>query len=243
MCVLELTIVSIAASICTLLPLDDGAAESNIAPPAHEQAALVQTNAPRPNNADGGEAKNGKVENSTAVAAQSTTEEPLAGVPSNAIEQVERFVNLHQPKLARLLELIKRRDESQFRTAIRDLNKPIQRIENLQQRDPELYELELELWKIRSQLRLTAAQMAVPSKDGGKSQMAVLAKLVERESREELKRLKLLRTRAAAEVVKFDEMIAKHQDSSEESVARALSNWENRIKRQSNRSDKAPPSQ
>lgn len=175
------------------------------------------------------------------VLAQSTASEnnaveskaaPPTAEASEIQARVEAFVQQHQPRLARLLEHMKERGEGQYKLAVRDLNRSIQRLENFQKRDPELYTIELQLWKIRSQLRLQAAEIAVKPPKDIKAAKDKLQRLLEREWKQDLARLQLLRARTAAELAKFDEQIEQRSESKAELLEKSLKAWENKIKKQ-----------
>ena len=153
--------------------------------------------------------------------------------------KVEAFVRLHQPQLAELLEHLKQRGTKQYTPAVRDLNRAIQRIQNLEKRDAELYAIELELWKIRSQLRLQAAKIAAKPPKNPAAATAGLKKFIEREYQQDLARVSLLRDRAAAQLASFDAQINQRLDTKSELLQKALRSWESKIKKQTPTARKA----
>lgn len=143
------------------------------------------------------------------------------------------FIEEHQPKLRKLMEILKSKQPASYQQALKELGRSQQRLESLGKRDPELYEIELDLWLVRSRLRLLAAEMSVAKVTDQTDRTDELTKLIEQEAKRDLQRMQLLRERAAQQVIKLDEEIAKRNAAHDELIAKALKGWQNKIKKQS----------
>lgn len=127
---------------------------------------------------------------------------------------VDAFVAKQLPELSKLLKHLKEQRPSQYQRVSRDLERSIQRLENLRDRDEKLYEVDLQLWKTRSQLQIIAAQFSVsPPKDEKDDQVVtiVIRKLLDRKMKLEIKRLQMLRAKAVQQLADYDEQIAARQ--------------------------------
>ena len=74
------------------------------------------------------------------------------------------FAREHHRELADLLLELEQRNRAGFDSAIRELVTDSQRLERTKKRDPGAYAAALEAWKLRSQIRLLAARMALAKK-------------------------------------------------------------------------------
>lgn len=81
----------------------------------------------------------------------------VAAAESTALE----FAREHHPELAALLKRLKAGSPQGYEEAIRDLSRVNERLARMRGRAPERYELELELWKLDSRIRLLAARLAM----------------------------------------------------------------------------------
>ncbi len=75
------------------------------------------------------------------------------------------FVRQHHPELAGLLVHLKRGNSRQYEQAMRELFRTSERLAQFKERDSERYELELEIWKQESQIRLLVARMTMKPND------------------------------------------------------------------------------
>ena len=77
-------------------------------------------------------------------------------------EELFAFVRQNHPELLRLLRKLRENRPGQFQQALRTLQFEVNRLNHIKQRQPEeRYQQALENWKIRSRIKLLAAQMAV----------------------------------------------------------------------------------
>lgn len=70
------------------------------------------------------------------------------------------FAREHHPQLNALILRLKKRDPAEYHEALEDVFKTSERLQRLEARDRARYEVELELWKVGSRIRLLAARMA-----------------------------------------------------------------------------------
>ncbi len=172
---------------------------------------------------------------------KSVTADPAKNKPNTLASTAEteraalEFVGQHHPQMLELLQFLKGRQPAQYPQALKEMVRSQQRLESLAKRDLEMYQVELQLWQIRSDLRLLAAEISVKAtiKDQTDERMQRLTALVEQEASQELVRLKLLKQRTQRELQRLDEQIADLTDSSDERVAKNLKLWQSRITKQS----------
>ncbi|PQO36488.1 hypothetical protein [Blastopirellula marina] len=75
------------------------------------------------------------------------------------------LVRTHHPELSTLLRPLKRLRPRQYEAAIRELSRVSERLTQIQQRQPERYEIELALWKSKSRIQLLTAQLQMTPDD------------------------------------------------------------------------------
>ncbi len=150
-----------------------------------------------------------------------------------AEKNVLEFVGLHQPKMLGLLEFLKRHQPAQYSQALKEMARTQIRLEGFAKRDQEMYEVELKLWQIRSDLRLLAAEMSAKAMSTDEHRVRQLTELIASEASQEVVRLKLLKLRAEREVQKLTEQIEGLTAANDEYVARNVKLWQSRIVKQS----------
>lgn len=169
---------------------------------------------------------------------------------SDASSDVERakeerrvlsFVATHQPKLLELMEFLKQKHPAQYEQALREMSRSRTRLENLAKRDLDMYAIELELWQIRSRLRLLAAEISVAPEAKQEKLNATLAQLVEKEVAQDLARLKLQRERTAKQLEQFDQQIVQRESEHSAQIEKMLKQWKNRIAQQKPKTKKPKP--
>ncbi len=116
------------------------------------------------------------------------------------------FVAEHHPELSELLGQLKIAHPAQYQAALRDLLRAADRISTL--KDPALYELDLEDWKLDSRINLLAARIAM---EPNLEQQAELKSLLVRHNDVRLKRLELERSRLESRLEKLNTQIEKHR--------------------------------
>jgi hypothetical protein len=71
------------------------------------------------------------------------------------------FVNLHHPDLALLLAQLKNSQSDQYERAIRELFRTSENLAQLQEREPQRYEFELESWRLNSRIQVLVAKLTM----------------------------------------------------------------------------------
>ncbi|QDV27843.1 hypothetical protein Q31a_62360 [Aureliella helgolandensis] len=148
---------------------------------------------------------------------------------------VLEFVREHQPKLAKLLLFLKKQNPNMYRQAMREMSRAHQRLSSLSQRDAETYQIELDLWNTRSQLRLLAAEMLIADGKSRAAHQERFEELVDLEISQDFARLKLLEERAAKQLSQIQTQLERHANGREELKAKSMKSWEARMKRQTPR--------
>ena len=141
------------------------------------------------------------------------------------------FVREHQPELADLLQFLKTKRGSDYDSAIKEIRRVRDRLENLKKRDAELHDVELALWQNSAQLRLWAASVSAASKKLSDADRKKLNFLVTRENELTSQRLKLEKARTEARLELLDQQLKKRQAQSQSMIARGIKVWEGRIER------------
>ncbi|RMF43638.1 MAG: hypothetical protein D6753_04620 [Planctomycetota bacterium] len=145
------------------------------------------------------------------------------------------FVRRHQPRLAKLIDYLKERDPRQYERAMREVLRTQARLENIQKRDPQLHAIELELWKVRSEQQLVAAEAAAAQPSKRDKLESALLKLLEREAELEVDRLNVLRARAARQLEELDQQLqSRRSGQAAEEIQRRMKQWKSKIEREAN---------
>lgn len=120
------------------------------------------------------------------VAAQNKTPASRPSVPQATAAQAsipnqrqqeriaQKFAEQHHPELAALLSHLKEMDEPKYTAAINELFRTHERLLRYQERSPERYQIELELWKIDSRVRLLVARSASGMEEETRTQIKQL---------------------------------------------------------------------
>lgn len=82
-------------------------------------------------------------------------------VPKKRQDELLEFVKEHHPELVKLLQHLKKNRRGEFHEAMLDLDRSEQRISLFKDRNPQRYQIELNLWKTRSRIRMLVAQLSV----------------------------------------------------------------------------------
>jgi hypothetical protein len=116
------------------------------------------------------------------------------------------FAREHHPELADLLDRLANMDEAQFRKAVADLHRDVDRLDKLRDKFPAKHAGELKRWKIESRIRLLAARGAMS--DSPEYQAELRAAVAERI---DLKAAQLAEEKAQIEarLRKIDESMAE----------------------------------
>ena len=152
------------------------------------------------------------------------------GIQPDQEKQVLAFVEANHSKLSSLLKYLKKKRSAEYEQVMRELTRVSQRLENLAKRDTELHAIELDLWKIRSEQRLLAAEIA--AKKNANKLEEQLKTLVEKEYTRNLERLQLQRNRVEKQLAQIKTQIERQQESRSAQVEKSLKQWKNKIARQ-----------
>lgn len=115
------------------------------------------------------------------------------------------FARLHHPELEKLLVRLQKQNPREFEKAVRQLYLTSERLTRLQERDPERYQVQLELWKLDSRIRLLAARMTMSSDSALE---AKLRKLIEQRLDTRVRQLQQERERLVTRLEKIDQSLA-----------------------------------
>lgn len=129
---------------------------------ARSGAGRLLSQAPADKNASGATSatrkRTEKEADSKGVAGKGGTRS-LPGITPAREAAVMTFVKHHHAELAELLVHLKESAPKEYDRAVRDLFRTSERLAQLQERDSQGYELELNLWKARSRAQLIAARL------------------------------------------------------------------------------------
>ena len=75
------------------------------------------------------------------------------------------FVHQYHPELARLLPILKKKDEGEYCQAIRDLFRTSERLASFREKFPDRYDIELKAWQLKSQIQLLATRLRITPDD------------------------------------------------------------------------------
>ncbi len=91
-------------------------------------------------------------DNATAKPASLTDDEEAAALA---------FATEHHPQLASLARRLKQQNPDEYANALREIAQASEQINRWQERQPARYQIELDLWKVESRIRLLAARIAM----------------------------------------------------------------------------------
>jgi hypothetical protein len=121
------------------------------------------------------------------------------------------FVMTHHPQLGEVLSRLKIMHLGQYEKAINQITLAAERISRMQKADPKRGELELEDWKLGSQIQLAAAKLSLAREDAELQQE--LGKIVRKQLEHRLKVTEFERDRVAARLKVLDEQAAKQKET------------------------------
>jgi len=153
-------------------------------------------------------------------------------------ETLLEFVEKHQPELLKLLKFMKKKQPQQYEQALKELSRVKQRLTLLEKRDAELYAIELELWQVRSELRMLVAEILASSKDAQAKLRKELHVLAEKELDLGTARLKLDQERVELRLASVRSQLDERTNDRDATLAKAIKTWENRAFKSSARSKK-----
>lgn len=130
------------------------------------------------------------------------------------------FASEHHSELGDLLKNLKRSNRGAYDKGIHQLYRDSERLARTRTNNPARYDLEIELWKTESRIRLTAARtMMDESRDSLKED---LRELIAHREEVKLRILKQSRERLSAQLSKIDSDIASAETGREARIEREL---------------------
>ncbi len=150
---------------------------------------------------------------------QSRDAKPPMAVTPEREAAVMTGVDRNHPALKDVLASLKTNRPKEYERAIRDLYQTSERLANLKERDPHLFDLELEHWTLRSQIQLLAAQMVMASSDEIRTK---LRELLSKQLDVRAKILELDRQRAKERLDRVEAEIAKVETDRDKHIERQL---------------------
>jgi hypothetical protein len=148
------------------------------------------------------------------------------------------FVEQHQQPLIKLLRFMKKKQPQQYQQALKELARVKQRLTTLEKRDSESHAIELELWQVRSNLRMLVAEILVSDKDSQQKLKKQLHELVEKEIDLDTARLKLEKQRMEQRLSTVQTQLSERSENRDMVLAKAIKTWENRAFKSSTRPKK-----
>jgi hypothetical protein len=175
---------------------------------------------------------------SYAQAPQKTAPKPAAeaaiGAPDPTTSSFEEretaalaFVKAHHPELGSLLELLKAMKQSEYEQAIGEINRVQRRLESQAKRDPELYTIDLEAWKLQSKVDLLLARAVAQDKPPVADE---LRKLLRRQLEVQRKRLRHERNSLAERQKQIKESLDKLEAAEEDRVEQQVAALTKKVK-------------
>lgn len=133
-----------------------------------------------------------------------------------------KFAELHHPELQELLKTLKRSARQQYAIAILEIHRASERLARMQENSPERYELELELWKVGSRLKLLMASLSVADETTGLLSQARALLERKRDLEEELIAWEIERTSRRLERLEQtrDTLVGNRQEALERQLER-----------------------
>jgi hypothetical protein len=143
---------------------------------------------------------------------------PMAVTPEREAA-VTTFVERNHPALKEVLSSLKGSRPKEYEKAIRDIYSTSERLANLKERDPRLYELELKNWTLRSQIQLSTAQLVMASSDEVRGQ---LRRLLNEQMDVRAQILRLDRERAQKRLDTIDKELSRVESDRQQHVEKQL---------------------
>ena len=172
------------------------------------------------------------------VQAQESTSKSEAQVQT-PFEQLEEdsitFVQENHRELVTLLRSLKTMRQKEYEVAIREIGRTKKRLESLVKREPELHAMELEAWKLKSQMDLLLAKGIANDKSIDK---VALRELIRMQLENQMKRWIHEQSALTKRQAQLTEVISKLQGHEEERIDQQLSNHLKNIESKSGKTKK-----
>ncbi|HMC11723.1 MAG TPA: hypothetical protein VKH44_10550 [Pirellulaceae bacterium] len=132
---------------------------------------------------------------------------------------VTTFVQRNHAELAELLGVLKASQPDEYERAVKEIFRATERMEQIRERDPLQYELEVVAWTAQSRVQLLAARLKMGSSDELVKQ---LREALKTQNEAKLTLLKHERQKAADRVSKLESDIARFESDREEVIDKQL---------------------
>lgn len=144
---------------------------------------------------------------------------PADKTPLNAEQEQAalQFVEKHYDPLLGVLVYLKENQPRQYARALHDLQRTRQRLEQIQQRSPRRYRLELEAWKLKSEIQLLSAQLVMSDSADIRRR---LEEAVARQIDLRVELMKIDRRQAAQKLQRIDAALKRLQSNRDQEVQR-----------------------
>lgn len=126
-----------------------------------------------------------------------------------------QFVRDHHPELVDLLKGLKTAHPAQYQAAVRQLYQTSERLAKIHEADPERYEVELKLWKIKSRIHLLAARASLSRDPEIESQLKTA---LAEQAQVQLEDLRLDRDRAAERLKTYERLVDQFQSNEQQNL-------------------------
>ncbi len=115
-----------------------------------------------------------------------------------------QFLRQNHPELEQYLNELRRKYPIQFHRAISEIARNAERFDELQQRNPRLYEFSIDQWKLESRIKLLAVQYAVQPSD---EQLQRVKELVHQQLLQQQQRISEEKKRLEARLERINEQL------------------------------------
>lgn len=173
--------------------------------------------------------------------ASKNTAAPTVGSPEERSATALAFVREHHPDLVELLARLKGSNGVEYDKAIRELARTSDRLSVLRAKNPERYALELESWKLKSQIQLLSARASLAPNEDLTSELRAL---IERQLEVRAAQLELERSELAERLDRVEAALqtaeTEHQSQLDKQLNDVLRGIEVARKREADRRANKP---
>lgn len=136
------------------------------------------------------------------------------------------FASKHHPELAELLANLKGENPAEFQRAMKELSQSAERINRIEDKNPELYLFAVNGWKLDSRIRLLSARLVMADNP---AQEAELKALIQQRNELKLRQLKLEREKVSERLKHIEREIAVLEQDQAGAVKRDLQEVRNQL--------------
>ncbi|MEP3480629.1 MAG: hypothetical protein ABJZ55_15370 [Fuerstiella sp.] len=145
------------------------------------------------------------------------------------------FAQQHQPAMASLVKRLRNKSPEAYDKAIRELSADAVRLTKFEERQPQRFQSELELWKVDSEIRIQLARWTVSGSDRVE---VILRRLLTKRQGLRRQRMEVERQRLQARLEAIDEQLQQSTPQSAEDIDRE---WNKLTRRLRPDNSKTPP--